>query len=111
MQVALALAGTGHAEHELPHVATSLLLTHALPQRWKPLLQLKPQLVPSHVAVAFAGAVHAVQLAPHDMGLLFERHWLPHMWKPVLQLKPQLVPSSRLYPPSPIEPRQFPPAV
>jgi hypothetical protein len=47
----------------------------------QPVLQVNPQLVPSHVAVAFAGAVHGVQLAePHVCTLVFSAQLDPHTW-------------------------------
>jgi hypothetical protein len=48
--VGTALAGTGQGVHDVPQLLTLLLLSHALPHAWWPLLQVKPQLVPSHVA-------------------------------------------------------------
>jgi len=87
-------AGIGQGVHEPPHVSGSALLTHAPPQRWKPALQAKPQLVPSHVADAFVGgAGHGAHDAPHEATLAFDAHEAPHAWKPVLHAKPQLVAS------------------
>ena len=63
--VALPLAGVPHGVHIEPQVSGSVLLTHTLPQRWKPATQLKPHVEPSHVAVAFAGGVQGIQEAPH----------------------------------------------
>lgn len=63
-QVALALAGGEQAAHDVePQLLVALFETHAVPHRWKPLLQVNPHLVPSQVAVALAGAEQAV----HDV--------------------------------------------
>jgi hypothetical protein len=59
-QVALPIAGTGQAVHELPQVCTLLLDTHMPPQLWKPLAQAMPQLVPLQVAMPLAGTAQAV---------------------------------------------------
>ena len=76
-QVALPLAGTGQAVHELPHVATLLLDTHRPPQLWNPALQAMPQLVPSQVALPLAGTGQAVHDAPQLWVLLFAPQLLP----------------------------------
>ena len=59
--VAVLFAGGAQAVHdEVPHVATLVLLTHAAPHRWKPVLQVKPHAVPLHVAVALEVGAQAV---------------------------------------------------
>ncbi len=90
--------GVGHGVQEVaPQVATSVLLTQALPQRWNPELHAKSHVVPSHVAVAFAGTMHGEQDVPHDVTLVLFAHELPvpppHKWNPVLHVKPHDVPS------------------
>lgn len=73
--IAVPPTGGGHAAPQrLPQLFGSLLLTHALPQRWNPALHVKSQTDAEQVAVAFAGAVHGVQLVPHEFGLVFATH-------------------------------------
>jgi hypothetical protein len=62
------------------HTSAGLLVQWA-----NPLLQMKPQLAPSHVAVAFAAAGHGVHDAPHVAGLVLSTHAPAHMWKPASQ--------------------------
>jgi len=57
------------------------------------MLQLMPQLTPSHVGVALAVAVHAVHDVPHDAGSELLTHMPPQRWNPVSHVKPQLEPS------------------
>lgn len=55
----------------------------ALPVDTKPLLQLKPQMVPLHVAVELAGVVQAVQLeVPHELMLVLSEQAPEHRWNP-----------------------------
>jgi hypothetical protein len=44
-----------HAAQDVPQLDGEVLDRHALPQAWKPVLQVKPHAVPSQVAVEFAG--------------------------------------------------------
>ncbi len=62
MQVSLEFAGEdGHAVHELPQELSAVLLSHAPPQLWYPLLHVNVHAPPEHVAVAFVTVVvHAV---------------------------------------------------
>jgi hypothetical protein len=64
LHVAAVFGGTAHAVHELPQFEVLVLLTHSPPQRWNPLLQLKPQTPAVQFAVPFAGAVHTVEQPP-----------------------------------------------
>jgi hypothetical protein len=122
LHVAVPLAGTAHAVHELPQVATLLfdthaplhkcwpdaqIGTHALPIGMKPGLQAIPQVVPLHVAVPLAGTAHAVHEPPQVATSLFDTHAPLHTCcpaghvrtqvdpigaKPALQVMPQVVP-------------------
>jgi hypothetical protein len=78
LQVAIPFVGTGHGEHDAPHVSGSVLLTHAPPHKWYPALHTNPHETPSHVDDALAGATHGAHDAPHDVGLVFDAHALPH---------------------------------
>jgi hypothetical protein len=65
LQVAVPLVGAEQAVHEVvPQLLALELDRHAVPHKWKPLLQVNPQVVPLQVAVAFAGGVHGVQNVP-----------------------------------------------
>jgi hypothetical protein len=91
-------AGAPQTRAHVPHVAdaarsASQPLAVSPSQSAKPLAQLKPQLVPSHVAIAPSGALHGAQLAPHDDSEVFETHTSPHRWNPARQANPQLAPS------------------
>jgi hypothetical protein len=67
-QVAVPPAIAGHAVHdEAPHEPTSLLLTHLVPQRWKPLLHCKPQLPPAQTGVPLGSLGHATQAVPQAL--------------------------------------------
>jgi hypothetical protein len=67
-----------------PQVATLSLRTQRSPQRWKPVLQVKPHCVPSHVGVALAGgAGHASHELPQLPMLLSSVHCCPHACCPV----------------------------
>lgn len=52
---------SGESSIPLPH---GDIITHPAPTRMKPGLQVKPQLVPSHVRVPFATGAQAVQRVP-----------------------------------------------
>ena len=83
------LAGTGHAVHDVPHVAGELSATHTPLHRWKPALHAKPHTPAVQVAVALAGAgAHAVHDAPHVSGSASLTHAPAHRWKPALHAKP-----------------------
>lgn len=77
-QVAVEWAGGVQGAQEAPQVAVAVLLTQAPLHAWKPLLHVKPQLVPSHVAVPLATVGQAVQLDPHEPVLLLARHAPEH---------------------------------
>ncbi len=85
------------------------------------MLQVNPQLVPSHVAVPFMGVEHAVHDVPHEFGLVFcwqvpLQSWLPlahtpeqdaveamqtpaHSFIPDGHVPPHIVPSQVAVPP------------
>ena len=63
---------------KVPHVAVLELLTHAPEQLWNPVLQLTPQLVPSHVALPLEGRTHAEQELPQVARLESLTQTLPH---------------------------------
>lgn len=96
LQVAFAPPGQG--VHEtlswVPQVSTSELATHAPPQRWKPVLQVNPQVPLVQVRTAFAWVGQAVQLVPHESTLVFDEQVVGFVagqaWKPVLQARPQV---------------------
>ena len=79
-QVALPFVGVGHAVHDEPQFATSVSLTHVLPQRWNPALQMMPQFVPSQVAAEFAGIGHAVHDAPQRVASESAMQVEPQRW-------------------------------
>lgn len=91
--VGVAFAGGVQAMHDPPHVAVSVLLAHALPHAWKPVLHEKPHTVPSHADAPFAGAKHGVQSPPQFETSVLLTHIPPQRWNPVLQTNPQLTPS------------------
>jgi hypothetical protein len=68
VHVAWPFASVAHGVHDdVPHDAVEVLLTHELPQRWYPLLHVRPQLVPLHVATPFGSVGHAEQdEVPHE---------------------------------------------
>jgi hypothetical protein len=79
--------------HEVPHPETLVLATHAVPQAWKPLPQVKPHAVPSQVAVELAGGVQAEHdVVPQLATAVLDTQVEPHTWKPELQAKPHVVP-------------------
>jgi hypothetical protein len=79
---------------EQPPVAT-----HTAPHGSNPVLQEKPQLVPSQVAAPFAGAVgHAVHAVPQLATLLLLAHTPVHRWNPALHESPHEVPSQLAVP-------------
>jgi hypothetical protein len=57
--VAATPPGVGQGEHDVPHVAGSVSLTHALPHRWKPAVQTIPHAPAVQVARPLAGTGHA----------------------------------------------------
>jgi hypothetical protein len=56
----------------VPQVAEALLLTHRLPQRWKPASQSRTHVdvAPLQVTLPLDGAVQAAQVVPHELMLL-----------------------------------------
>lgn len=92
LQVAFAFAGGLHGLHDEPQLFTSVLDTHALPQRWKPALQRKSHCSLLQIGIAFAGAWHGVQDEPHELTSVFWLHAPPQRWKPGLQVKSQWLP-------------------
>jgi hypothetical protein len=105
----VALAGTGHGEQLVPHVATSKSDTQSVPQRWKPAAQVSPHSLPSQVAMALGGTAQASQRVPHVAVSKFETHWFPHRWKPARQVKSHAPPvqlGMALGPPTPEQSRQ-----
>lgn len=58
--------------HNEPQLLTLELDRHCDPQAWKPLLQAKPQEVPSQVAKPLATPGQAVQLLPQVAVLVLE---------------------------------------
>lgn len=108
LQVATALAGSGHGVHDVPHALTLPLDTHLPPQlcipaeqeppqaeveaiqvplhTLKPALQAKPHDVPLQVATALAGTAHGAHDVPHEFTLLLARHMPAQLWVPVGQV-------------------------
>lgn len=78
-QVAVPFADIGQAEHEPPQLDTEVFETHCEPQRWKPGLQVKSQVVPEQTGLALAGVEHAA-------------HTPEQSWKPGRHEKPHAVP-------------------
>lgn len=66
---------------------------HAAPQRVKPALQVKSQLVPLQLGTELAGAAHEVHDAPQLFTEVSATHWPLQEWKPALHATPQAVPS------------------
>jgi hypothetical protein len=85
LQVVAPLPEVGHALHELPQLLTLVFDRHALPQRWKPALQVKSHALPEQLGVALAGVVHAAHAPPQSR-------------KPVLQARLHEVPSQLAVP-------------
>jgi hypothetical protein len=103
-QVALALAGTVHGVHEVPHEFTSVSGAQVPLHRWRPaghmpaqgmpggrqaLLvghsdvpvgQVPPHVVPSQLAVPPVGAMHAVHDVPQFAGSMFDTQASPQRW-------------------------------
>jgi len=87
------LVGVAQGEQALPQLAVLVLSLHALPQAWKPVEQVMPQVVPLQVAEPFDGELHGEHDAPHELVLLFDTQLSPHAWKPLAHEKPHCVPS------------------
>jgi hypothetical protein len=79
-QVAAALGGTLQGVHEAPHESVLVLLEHAPPHRWKPLLQLKPHVPDVHVVVLFGTEGQGVQEVPQLAMLMSLAHVPLHRW-------------------------------
>ena len=79
---AVPLGSVGHFAHEGPHAVASLSRAHeVVPHMCAPVLQVKPQVMPSHVApVAFTGTGHGEQLLPHALTSIVLGHDWPHAW-------------------------------
>ena len=83
MQLIVLFAGpAGHGLHELPQLLTSVFETHALPQRWKPALQVKPQAPPVQTGTALVTVGQLAHDAPHWVMLASETHAPAQSWKP-----------------------------
>jgi hypothetical protein len=108
LQTSVPFAGEPGQTLQLPPVppqqAVVLLATQMLPARWKPSLQVKPQLLVACVcpalqtSVALTGAAghDALQAPPvppqHAMVSFGSQDWLAEVkWKPSLQVTPQLL--------------------
>jgi hypothetical protein len=79
-QVTLPPIGIWQAEHDVvPQLPTSLLLTHLAPQMWKPVLQTRPQLPPTHCAVPFGSVAHTVQAIPQAVASVSRLQRAPHL--------------------------------
>ena len=79
VQVGAPLVGVGQGVQEVPQLLGLVFDAQVLPQAWKVLLQVNPQLVPSHVAVPLVGAVgQAVQEVPQLLRAVFKTHAVPH---------------------------------
>ncbi len=88
VQAAAPLAIPGQGVHDVPHVAGDASDTHCMPQRWKPVLQVKSQAcIEVQTGVAFAGAVHAMQRVPHEPTASSGWQVAPQRWKPLLHSK------------------------
>ena len=72
----------GHATQRSPQLSADAELTQAPPQAWKPLLQAKPQEVPSQVAVALSGGAHTAHEAPQLETELGVTHLSRHLTVP-----------------------------
>ncbi len=79
-QVAVEWPGAGHGLHDAPQVAVLVLLAHALPHAWYPLLQVNPQAVPSQLAAPLAGVAQGAHAAPQVATLALLTHALPQRW-------------------------------
>jgi hypothetical protein len=62
----------------VPQVLVLAFDTQLEPQACRPLVQLKPQLVPSQVAVPLGDVGHAVHELPQVATALSETHCVPH---------------------------------
>lgn len=77
VQVVVVLGGpAGQLVQSEPQLSTELSGRHCVPQRWKPVWQVKSQSPLTHVAVPFAGGVQVWQLVPHD-AIELATHTLP----------------------------------
>lgn len=92
MQVAVPLSGGLHGVQALPQLLMLSLGAHALPQAWKPGLQ-----VVAHVPCAVQTELppvtvgHGAHDAPHELAE-FATHCSLQRLKPAAQVKPQLPP-------------------
>jgi hypothetical protein len=101
--------GATHGVHDVPHVVGNLSSAQTLPQRWKPALQVKPQVAPSQVALAaLAGMGQGAQLVPQLAGSTSSAQWSMHRcapaphatstlasWVPTSCVPPSLAPRTR----------------
>jgi hypothetical protein len=68
VQVGVVLGGpAGQALQLVPQLAGLLSGRHCMPQRWKPVWQVKSQTPLTQVAVAFAGALHVWHDGPQEV--------------------------------------------
>lgn len=72
--------GTLHGVHDPPQLAMSVLLTHFVPQRWKPLPHWSEQLPETQMGVPLAPAAQATHVAPHAPAESSRTQVAPHLW-------------------------------
>jgi hypothetical protein len=94
------LGPAGQASQRSPHVAGSLLLTHALLHRCWPFGQLGAHWPPLHETLPPSGTGHGVQRSPQVAAALFDTHWLLQVCVPAGQVEPQTVPLQVALPPA-----------
>ena len=81
LQVAEPLLGTAQAVHDDPQLLTLVLLRQAVPQTWKPVLQVMPQEVPLQVAEPLLGTGQGEHDEPQlSTLLLLEQLLAAHEW-------------------------------
>jgi hypothetical protein len=80
LQMATELAGGVHGVQLEPQFAISLLSLHSLPQRWKPLLQVKSHALLVHAGMALAMPPQLAHDGPHELTLLSASQASPHWW-------------------------------
>jgi hypothetical protein len=91
-----------HALLQAPQLPLSVWrLTQAPPQGVKPVAQVMPQVVPSHVAEPFVGTGHAVQEDPHVRTAVLSAQAFPQACEPLGHAAPQ-VPLLQLAVPPPV---------
>ena len=88
--------GGGQVTQLGPQAVASVSLRQVPPHRWKPLLQTKLQLTPSHLAVPLGGAGQGVQLVPQVSTLVLLTQVPLHSCRPFGHRQ---VPLSQILPP------------